>query len=105
METDISVQVHRLSGDQDYNYRLYINDDLITERTWIWRDCHVFVEENFKVDIDPNNLVNIRLDPILSSPMPDICHDPTTFMLRVLKINGYLRPDFGDESLPLSFAI
>ena len=32
-------------------YRLYVNDELFTERTWVWTDCAL--EENLQVEAEP----------------------------------------------------
>lgn len=34
------------------NYRVYINDELFTERTWIWQD-DVFLREEIQILADP----------------------------------------------------
>jgi hypothetical protein len=45
-ETSITVEVHALQPRWIYieqpKYRLYVNNDLITERTWIW-DLNTFI--------------------------------------------------------------
>lgn len=33
------------------NYRVYVNDELFTERTWIWTDC--YLEEMIPIHADP----------------------------------------------------
>jgi len=57
METSITVQVHALQPRwidlEQPKYRIYVNDDLITERTWIW-DLQIYVEESMCVDILPD---------------------------------------------------
>ena len=40
-------------------YRLYINDDLLTERTWIWRN-NVHINENIWVDITKTSILSIQ---------------------------------------------
>ena len=32
-------------------YRVYVNDELFTERTWIWND--VYLEEMLQIDAEP----------------------------------------------------
>jgi hypothetical protein len=32
-------------------YRVYVNDELFTERTWIWTDC--YLEEILQIEADP----------------------------------------------------
>lgn len=98
----ITVQVHCLKpswiGYENNNYRLYVNDDLITERTWIW-DLNTVIEETIQLDVDSGTAVTLKLEPIL------IPNSIAQFGLRWLKVNGWPRPDFGGESTQLSFAI
>jgi len=39
-------------GD-DPSYRVYVNDELFTERTFSWPDC--FIEEMIQVEAEPGN--------------------------------------------------
>lgn len=102
METHITVQVQCLKPSwvnyENNNYRLFVNDDLVTERTWIW-GLDTVIEENIQLDVDPGTAVTLRLEPILQS------NSVAEFGLRQLKVNGFPRPDFGGESTHLSFAI
>ena len=103
METHITIQVQCVKPswigyEKNNNYRLYVNDDLVTERTWLW-DINTVIEENIHLAVDPGTAVTLRLDPILSP------NSVAQFGLRVLKVNGWPRPDFGGESMHLSFAI
>ena len=34
-------------------YRLYINDELFTERTWIWADSEIYLREEIQIDAEP----------------------------------------------------
>jgi hypothetical protein len=34
-------------------YRIYVDNDLLTERTWIWPSYEIFIKENILVDLDP----------------------------------------------------
>jgi len=98
----ITVQVHCLKpswiNHEDNRYRLYANDELMTERTWIW-GLDTVIEENIQLDVDPGTAVTLRLEPILKP------NSVAQFGLRWLKVNGWPRPDFGGESTHLSFAI
>jgi hypothetical protein len=35
------------------NYRVFVNDELFTERTWIWEDEAVYLEEMLQIEADP----------------------------------------------------
>jgi hypothetical protein len=54
---NLTVEVHCLDLIDQNNYRLYVNNDLLTERTWIW-DLNTLINENIWLDI-PNNSTNI----------------------------------------------
>ena len=45
-------------------YRIYINDDLITERSWIWGD-EKLIRENIWAELDTSAVHKIELQPIL----------------------------------------
>lgn len=34
-------------------YRVYVDSDLLTERTWCWPAYSVYVRENIEVDLEP----------------------------------------------------
>lgn len=36
-------------------YRVYVNDELFTERTWRWIDC--YLEENLQIEAEPGDYV------------------------------------------------
>jgi hypothetical protein len=54
-ETYIQVDVRCRYGDELYRpaYRIYIDGDLLAERSFIWRDESTFVRENIVVFIGP----------------------------------------------------
>jgi hypothetical protein len=45
-------------------YRIYVGDDLITERTWIW-DQKTIIAESIWVSVQPHTDYVIRVEPIL----------------------------------------
>jgi len=52
-----SVQVHcdvycKWDGN-DTRYRLYVNDELFTERSWIWHDKEYYLEEMITIEAPP----------------------------------------------------
>ena len=34
-------------------YRVYVNDELFAERTWIWADSAVYLEELLQIEAEP----------------------------------------------------
>lgn len=102
-ETAITVQVHPLQpnwiGHEQPKYRIYVNDDMITERTWAW-DINTYIEENLLVEVDHGVNHTIRVELIKSHPM-----HRAQVGLRNLRINGCPEPDHGDYTSELSFIL
>lgn len=48
-------------------YRLYFDNELLTERSWIWDDSE-YIKEQINVDIPMNSEHRIRIEPILLNP-------------------------------------
>jgi|LakMenEpi03Aug12_release.lakeMendotaPanAssembly.Ray.scaffolds.fasta_scaffold265499_4 hypothetical protein len=44
-------------------YRVYINDDLITERTWVWNN-NTFLKENIWINSSDNNYI-LKIEPVV----------------------------------------
>jgi len=53
------VDVHCEWRDSAPTYRAYVNDELFTERTWIWTD--MYLEECFQIEAEPGEY-RIRYD-------------------------------------------
>ena len=34
-------------------YRVFVNDELFTERTWIWEDDAIYLEEMLQIEAEP----------------------------------------------------
>jgi hypothetical protein len=76
MESQLSLDIYvnipswvgQLSESQqgELRYRVYIDDELITERTWIWGDS-VYLKEIIWVDIEPGQHC-LKIEPILPNP-------------------------------------
>jgi len=46
------------------NYRVFVNDELFTERTWIWEDDAVYLEEMLQIEAEPGEyLIRHELVP------------------------------------------
>ena len=52
---------------QHPGYRIYIDENLITERNWYWNDS-TLIREHLWVDLAPGKEYTIELDPILIIP-------------------------------------
>ena len=100
-ETNLQVEVHRLDTTQTNNtinrYRLYVNDDLLSERTWIW-DFNTYILEDIWVSL-PLGDNRVSIAPIL---------DPSNqvrFGLKNFKLNTWPKPDLGGEQTELPFVL
>lgn len=48
-------------------YRVYINNNLLTERTWLW-DNTTFIQENIWIYAEPASSHTLTIVPILKNP-------------------------------------
>jgi len=56
-----------VNGDpkyKDLKYRIYVDNDLITERSWIWGD-DIALHENIYVKFDTSEQHKLRIEPVL----------------------------------------
>jgi hypothetical protein len=102
-EVSLQVQIHCLQpnwvGQENSRYRLYVNDDLITERTWIW-SINTFIEEELLVDVTEHESHIVRLETILDDP-----RSLTQFGLQNFYVNGWPKPHYGGDRTQLSFML
>jgi hypothetical protein len=102
MKTNVTVQVHVITPDPQWiiseknRYRIYVNNDLLTERDWLWAS-NIYIEENIWVDIDSNDINYITLEPIYKNK------STAKFALRNIKVNGEPKAISDEESTKLSF--
>ncbi len=47
----IVIDIHCVKLGQRAAYRIYVDQDLITERDWVWPASKIFVRENLHVDL------------------------------------------------------
>jgi len=68
--TQISLEVHCLGPSwvqtERNRYRLYINNEMLVERDWIW-PTHQYINENIWANITPGILNTIKLKSILQT--------------------------------------
>jgi hypothetical protein len=76
LTTNIKIEIHcekpNWAKHYDYRidhsiYRIYINDELMTERSWVWEN-DIFIRENISVNIDKSIENYIELVPHLYVP-------------------------------------
>ena len=100
MKTNIRVEVHRLPLPTDITlspnylkqiinpiYRLYVDDDLITERNWIW-DYNIVIDENLYIDTEIGSSYTIKVECLK--------FQPKSFELKNLRVNGSVVSDQTD---------
>jgi hypothetical protein len=51
----------------DSRYRIYINDNLITERSWLWGN-NIFLKENIWIDTPIDTQHILKIEPIVCIP-------------------------------------
>jgi hypothetical protein len=102
-EVSLRVQVHCLQPNwvehEHSQYRLYVNDDLITERTWIW-PMNTYIAEELLVDVTERESHIVRLETILDNP-----RSLTQFGLQNFYVNGWPKPHYGGDRTQLSFML
>lgn len=100
---NLKVQVHCLKpswvNHEKNRYRLYVDEDMLTERTWSW-DKETLIDENIWVELEPNMQHLIKLVPILD-PIDSIAK----FAIMKLRVNNNLYANTNEEQLELSFTI
>jgi hypothetical protein len=61
------AELHWDEKYRDSRYRLYVDSDLITERTWIWNNS-TFLQENLWVNVDRNLTHTLKLEAVTHLP-------------------------------------
>ena len=67
---NLTVQVHFEKPtvfQYDAIYRIYVNAELLVERSWIW-SSQTFLKENICIEIDTNIMHTVSLESFLSIP-------------------------------------
>lgn len=49
---------------QDTKYRIYINNELMVERSWIWGN-NKFIREELIIEVEPGSICNLKLEPVV----------------------------------------
>ncbi len=48
-------------------YRIYVNNDLLTERTWIWSADRTYIKEDIWVQLGKGISYSLKLEPVLKN--------------------------------------
>lgn len=76
--SSITLDVYCDNSDQNPVYRLYVDNDLLTERTWTWHSYEVFIRENIEIET-PAGQHQIRVEKVSG---------PGNFITKNLTFNG-----------------
>lgn len=99
---NLRVEVHCLKPSwvnyENNNYRVYLNDDLLTERTWIWLKTTV-IDENIWVNIPVGSTNTVRVDIVLQEK------SVAKFALRNLRVIDIPYTTTHINDLTISFTI
>ena len=63
---EITVDVYAHWGDKPPVYRIYVDDELLTERTFIWSGNEQFIREHIIVELE-SGLHNVEVRPLASN--------------------------------------
>lgn len=78
----IDVYCHR-DWDSSPVYRVYVDDDLLTERTWAWPSYETYIKEHIEVEVEhgahqvkiyncaPNNNISFKNVTVDGRLLPD----------------------------------
>jgi hypothetical protein len=50
---EITAEIRCMYSYNNPSYRVYVDGDLITERTWVWNHENTLIEEKIIVEIEP----------------------------------------------------
>jgi hypothetical protein len=74
----ITADVYAIRGEGGPAYRIYVDEDLLTERSWAWPAYNTYVRERIEVNVEPGEH---RLDLV-------DCSNNGVFYLKNITING-----------------
>ena len=77
-------------------YRIYVNNDLIVERNWVWEN-DIFLRENMWIIVESSEF-NLKLEPIIYNPTQ------IKFLIKNPMVNN-IPIDFNSEQLELSIKV
>ena len=100
MNIKVNVEIHCLKPSwvnyENNRYRLYINNSLLTERTWIW-GLNTKINEHIYVNLPRNSENTIRIEPILKN------RSVAKFVIRNLSIDDIIINSAESETTELTF--
>lgn len=49
----LTVDVYCNRSEGEPCYRVYVDDEMLTERSWVWPSYEVFIKEHIEVNLEP----------------------------------------------------
>jgi hypothetical protein len=84
IEHTITLEIYAHWGDMPPRYRIYVDDNLLTERDFIWKGTQHYIKENIIVNLRSGKH-NVKVDQINNSG---------TLEIRNIRVDGV--PSFTD---------
>lgn len=90
-EVYITVDIYCKWDVEPQAYRVYVDDDLLTERTYLWRNTDQYVQENIIINVEPGQHC-FKLEPVnkdftgFSTRNFTINHQPTQWIVQTIPI-------------------
>ena len=76
---NISIDVHCTVGHGEPVYRIYVDNELLTERSWVWPSYEVLIKEIIEVNFEDYGLHTLKLEN---------CSVPNNFYFTSVHVNG-----------------
>ena len=74
----VTADVYTTNGEGGPVYRIYVDGDLLTERSWAWPSYKMFVRERIEVNVEPGEHRIELVD----------CSNNGVFYLKNIMVNG-----------------
>ena len=74
----VQADVYCTRAEGHPSYRVYVDNDLLTERTWAWNTYDTFIRENIEVDVEPGDHKVHLID----------CSNKNVFVIKDVVVNG-----------------
>jgi hypothetical protein len=91
----ITADVYSTRSEGAPVYRVYVDGDLLTERTWVWPAYETYICEHIEVDVDPGQhrleLVDCSRNGVFylkNITVNGVAHDGTVFTVNGAPNNG-----------------
>jgi hypothetical protein len=81
----LTVDVYCNRSEGEPTYRIYVDDEMLTERSWTWPGYEVFIRENIEVNVEPGaHRLYVRE-----------CNCDPVFETKNMTVNGEVNPRGG----------